>query len=87
MDEKYCIGKKDEAFGRTLIREVEEGGDFGYYSADNRVYNESFAHRMKRRLMRQIRLMRYNPWGVITSPFTKVRILLWKRKVIKMYKL
>lgn len=87
MDEKYCIGKKDEAFGRTLIREVEEGGNFGYYSADNRVYNESFAHRMKRRLMRRIRLMRYNPWGVITSPFTKVRILLWKRKVIKMYKL
>lgn len=87
MDEEYCIGKKDEALGRTLLREVEDGGNFGFHSAENQVHNESYAHRMKRRLIRRLRLMKYNAWGVVTSPFTKLKIILWKRKVIKIYNL
>ena len=87
MDEKYCIGGKDEKLGRVFMREIEEGGNFGTHSEENQIHNESFAQRMKRRLKRRIRLIRYNPWGVVTSPLTKVKILLWKRKVIKLYNL
>ena len=87
MDEKYSIGGKDEKLGQVFMREIEEGGNFGTHSEENRVYNESFAQRMKRRMKRRIRLFRYNPWGVVTSPLTKVKILLWKRKVIKLYNL
>lgn len=87
MDEKYCIGGKDEKLGRVFMREIEEGGNFGTHSEENHIYNETFAQRMKRRMKRRIRLIRYNPWGVVTSPLTKVKILLWKRKVIKLYNL
>ena len=87
MAEKYCIGGMDEMLGLVFMREIEGGGNFGTHSEENRVYDESFAQRMKRRMRRRIRLIRYNPWGVLTSPFTKVKILLWKRKVIKMYNL
>ena len=87
MDERYCIGRMDEKLGKVFMREIEIGGNFGTYSEENRIYNETFVRRMKRRLMRRIRLIRYNPGGVITAPFTKIKILLWKRKVIKMYNL
>lgn len=87
MDEKYCIGGMDEKLGRVFMLEIEKGGNFGTHSDENCVYNESFPQRMKRRFKRRIRLIRYNPWGVVTSPLTKVKVLLWKRKVIKMYNL
>lgn len=87
MDEKYCIGGKDEKRGRVFMREIEEGGNFGTHSEENHVYNESFAQRMIRRLKRRVRLIRYDPLGVLLSPLTKVKILLWKRRVIKLYDL
>lgn len=87
MDEKYCIGNKEQSLGRTLLNEIEEGGNFGVYSDENHVYKESFFHRMKRRYMRRIRLAHFNPVGVMTTPLTKIKIMLWKRKVIKMYNL
>ena len=87
MDEKYCVGGKNEKLGHILLHEIEEGGNFGVHSAENKVYKESFTHRMKRRLMRRIRLIRFNPVAVVTTPFTKIKVMLWKRKVIKMYRL
>ena len=87
MPEAACIGNKNEKLGRVFLEEIEKGGSFGGHSKENRVVNESFAHRMKRRWMRRIRLIKYNPWGVLTSPLTKIKILLWKQKVINMYNL
>lgn len=87
MSKSLCIGPIDERSGKILLNEIEEGGNFGNHNAENHVYKESFTHRMVRRLKRRIRLIKYNPLGVITSPITKVKTLLWKRKVIKMYNL
>lgn len=87
MDEEFCIGKKDNALGHILLRDIEDGGNFGVHSEENRINHESFIQRMIRRMKRRIRLVKFNPLGVISSPFTKVMILLWKRKVIKMYNL
>ena len=87
MDEKYCIGRKDEKLGKVFLHEIEEGGNLGVYSEDCQVNQESFAQRMKRRMKRRIRLICFNPVGVLSAPFAKINFLLWKRKVIKLYNL
>lgn len=87
MSDEYVVGGMDENLGSVLLHEIEDSGNFGAYSKENKAVNESFAHRMKRRFKRRIRLIRFNPLGVFFSPFTKVRTLLWKRKVIKIYNL
>ena len=87
MSDEYVIGAMDGNLGCVLLHEIEDSGNFGAYSKENKAVNESFAHRMKRRFKRRIRLIRFNPLGVFFSPFTKVRTLRWKRKVIKIYNL
>ena len=87
MNPKFCICEPDESTGQMLLSEIERGGNFGSFSSENRVHNESFAHRMARRLKRRIRLIRFNPIGLLSSPFTKIKVLLWKHKVVRMYNL
>lgn len=87
MPDEFCIGDKDEKLGSVLLKEIEDGGNFGAYSKKNHFVDESFAHRMKRRLQRRVRLIRFNPLGVFFSSFTKISTLIWKRKVIRMYNL
>lgn len=87
MPDEFCIGNKDERLGLVLLKEIENGGNFGAFSKENQSVDESFAHRMKRRLQRRARLIRFNPLGVFFSPFTKISTLIWKRKVIRMYNL
>lgn len=87
MDESFAVCKCDPELGQVLLSEILEGGNFGKTSAENKVQNESFLKRMSRRLNRRIRLVKYNPVGLICSPFIKIRILLWKRMVIRKYNL
>ena len=84
---EHCIGDINESLGRILLREIEDGGNFGFYSLENRIVNETFPQRMKRRLKRRIRLIRYNPIGVFTSPFVKLKAIVWKGIIIKKYSL
>lgn len=81
------IGSVDERSGKLLLKEIYDGGNFGFHSKENRVINESFFHRMLRRMKRRIRLVRYNFWGVIMRPFVKLKTLIWKRRMIKRYNL
>lgn len=87
MDAQYSLCNADQDLGQTLLTEIVDGGNFGHHSSENRVTNESFFARMRRRFRRRIRLVKYNPIGMLCSPFTKIRILLWKQKVIKLYNL
>lgn len=86
--ERDCLlCEPDEKLGRELIREIMEGGNFGKYSKENKVKDESFGQRMVRRLKRRVRLMKYSPWDVLLAPFWKVHFLLWKQYMIIKYKL
>lgn len=77
----------DEEAGKELLDEIILGGNFGHHNKENRQVNESFAQRMKRRLKRRIRLIRFNAIGMMFAPIGKLRILLWKRMIIKKYNL
>lgn len=87
MNDSFAVCKSDPNLGQVLLTEILEGGNFGKNSAENKVRDESFVKRMSRRLNRRIRLVKYNPVGLICSPFIKIRILLWKRMVIRKYNL
>lgn len=87
MPENYSIGNIDEHLGKILYDEIETGGNFGFHNVENNVKNESFAHRMLRRMKRRLRLIRYNFIGFVLSPITKIKIILWKRKMIELYNL
>lgn len=77
----------DEALGKELLGEIMSGGNFGHGAYENRIKNESFAQRMKRRLKRRIRLIRFDTISVVYAPVRKMQILLWKQMVIKKYNL
>ena len=87
LEEQYLLCAPDEAAGEKLLDEIMEGGNFGQHDKENQVVNESYAHRMWRRAKRKIRLIKYNPFGVLYAPIHKISLLLWMRKVIKMYNL
>ena len=87
LDSRYFLTEPDERRGMELLNEIMSGGNFGSSLQENRVANESFSHRMIRRAKRKLRLVKYNPVGVLCSPFYKANILIWKSKVIKYYNL
>lgn len=87
MKDEYCICRPDERKGKVLLSEIEHGGNFGHFSEENRVADETFARRMVRRLIHRFRLVMFNPLALVVSPFTKMRVMLWRRKVIREYNL
>lgn len=87
MDDRYLLCPPDANGGKKLLDEIMYAGNFGQYDEENRVANESFVHRMYRRLKRKVRLIKYNPIGVLCAPINKIKIMLWFSKVCKMYNL
>lgn len=87
LEPRYFLTEPDERTGRELLSEIMSGGNFGASLQENHVRNESFCHRMVRRAKRKLRLVKYDPVGVLCSPFYKVNLLIWKSKVIKHYNL
>ena len=87
MPVHQMMWEPDSKAGKDLLDEIMLGGNFGHCNEENRPLNESFAQRMARRLKRRIRLIKYNPVGILFAPIGKIKILLWKRMVIKKYKL
>ena len=87
MSKEEMLCDPDIKCGKELLNEIMIGGNFGHHNEENKVKGETFAQRMKSHLKRRIRLIRFNPMGMLFAPFGKVRVLLWKRRVIKKYNL
>ena len=77
----------NEDLGKELLEEFLLGGNFGQYNQENQANGKSFAKRMKGHLRRRIRLLRFDFAGVLFATIGKVRTLLWKKMIIKKYKL
>lgn len=87
MPVHQMMWEPDSEAGKELLNEIMLGGNFGHHNEENRQVNESFAQRMARHLKRRMRLVRFNAVGMLFAPIGKVKILLWKRMVIKKYNL
>lgn len=87
MEDDLLLCEADSRGGKELLKEIMEGGNFGKYSGENRVQNESFSLRMARRMKRRVRLMKYDPVGAVCAPWNKMCFFRWKNSVIKKYNL
>lgn len=87
MPVHQMMWEPDSEAGKELLDEIMLGGNFGHHNEENRQVGESFAQRMMRHLKRRMRLVRFNAVGMLFAPIGKVKILLWKRMVIKKYNL
>lgn len=87
MDPGAALCEGDEKTGRKLLREVERGGDFGHHNKKSAKSADSFNVRMLKRFRRRLNLIQYNPMGVICGPFTKLRFLCWRKRMIRKYEL
>lgn len=87
MPVHQMMWEPDSEAGKELLDEIMLGGNFGHHNEENRQVGESLAQRMMRHLKRRMRLVRFNAVGMLFAPIGKVKILLWKRMVIKKYNL
>ena len=71
--------------GELLLQEIEIGGNLGQFDKRNDIKNESFAHRALRRLKRRWRMVRFDPWGTILMPFSRVKLDIWMKRVRNRY--
>ena len=85
MDERFLLCLPDKKEGLLLLVEMERGGNFGQYDERNRVSGESFVHRALRRFERRWRMVRFDPWGTILMPFSRVWLEMWMRMVRRKY--
>lgn len=87
MDDKYLLVEPDAKSGHILLTEIMASGNFGKASAENDIRNETTTHRWLRRGRRKLRLLKYDPIGVLCNPLYKIRLELWRHKVIRKYHL
>lgn len=85
LEDRLLLVPMDISNGEKLLREVIQGGNYGLFLEENDVGRENWLHRMCRRMRRKIRLIRYNPLGVLFSPFYKLSVIIWKQVAIKKY--
>ncbi|MDD5891458.1 MAG: nucleotidyltransferase family protein [Bacteroidales bacterium] len=87
----FCMGKEtllcapDAKEGQLLLKEIEIGGNFGQFDKRNNVNNESFVHKFWRRYERRWRMVRFDPWGTILMPFSRIGLETWMRTVRRKY--
>lgn len=87
LEDEYLLTEPDEERGRCLLDEIMKEGNMGHASVGISLRNETTLHRWCRRWKRELRLIRYNAFGVACNPIYKAGLLCWKQRVIKLYNL
>ena len=69
----------NEKYGRFVLNEVLEAGNFGRHDARNRFGRSQLGHNLQR-VYRDIRLVRYFPAEAMSEPFFRVWHFFWRLK-------
>ena len=69
----------NEKYGRFVLNEVLEAGNFGKHDARNRFGKSKLGHNLQR-VYRDIRLVRYFPAEALSEPFFRVWHFFWRLK-------
>ena len=85
LSEDAFLCAPDMKEGLLLLRDIEIGGNFGQYDKRNNVKDESFVHKALRRFERRWRMVRFDPFGTIIMPFSRLRLEIWMRRVRRKY--
>ena len=69
----------NEKYGRFVLNEVLEAGNFGKHDARNRFGRSKLGHNLQR-VYRDMRLVRYFPAEALSEPFFRVWHFFWRLK-------
>ena len=79
MPASRLIVPPNEKYGRFVLNEVLEAGNFGKHDARNRFGRSKLGHNLQR-VYRDIRLVRYFPAEALSEPFFRVWHFFWRLK-------
>ena len=79
MPASRLIVPPNEKYGRFVLNEVQEAGNFGRHDARNRFGRSKLGHNLQR-VYRDIRLVRYFPAEALCEPFFRVWHYFWRLK-------
>ena len=79
MPASRLIVPPNEKYGRFVLNEVLEAGNFGKHDARNRFGRSKLGHNLQR-VYRDMRLMRYFPAEALSEPFFRVWHFFWRFK-------
>ena len=79
MSASRLIVPPNEKYGRFVLNEVLEAGNFGKHDARNRFGRSKLGHNLQR-VYRDMRLVRYFPAEALSEPFFRVWHFFWRLK-------
>ena len=79
MPASRLIVPPNEKYGKFMLNEVLEAGNFGRHDARNRFGKSQLGHNLQR-VYRDIRLVRYFPAEALSEPFFRVWHFFWRMK-------
>ena len=79
MPASRLIVPPNEKYGKFVLNEVLEAGNFGRHDARNRFGRSKLGHNLQR-VYRDIRLVRYFPAEAMSEPFFRVWHFFWRLK-------
>ena len=79
MPASHLIVPPNEKYGKFVLNEVLEAGNFGKHDARNRFGRSQFGHNLQR-VYRDIRLVRYFPAEALCEPLFRVWHFFWRMK-------
>ena len=85
MPASRLIVPPNEKYGRFVLNEVLEAGNFGKHDARNRFGRSKLGHNLQR-VYRDMRLVRYFPAEAISEPFFRVWHFFWRLRLLMLLK-
>ena len=82
MPASHLIVPPNEKYGRFVLNEVLEAGNFGRHDARNRFGRSQLGHNLQR-VYRDIRLVRYFPAEALCEPLFRIWHFFWRLKYKK----
>lgn len=79
MAESKLIAPPNEKYGKFVLNEIIEAGNFGTYDKRNSFGHSKLGHNIQR-IYRDIRLMRYFPAEALSEPIFRVWHFFWRMK-------
>ena len=79
MPASRLIGPPNEKYGKFVLNEVLEAGNFGKHDARNRFGRSQLGHNLQR-VYRDMRLVRYFPAEALCEPLFRVWHFFWRMK-------
>ena len=71
-----------EKYGKFVLNEVLEAGNFGQYDKRNWFGHSALGHNLQR-LYRDMRLVRYFPEEALSEPFFRIWHFFWRKRIVR----